>query len=415
MDINCYICNSPVDSINSGIKHLKDYHKIRENVHEIECFKKCEKKFQTFSGLRCHMKKCDFVQNTAIPLTNETDADLEQLAAYFEELGDEYEKENQILVCLDEKSDGSSATEEEEVDEHKCITMNFESPFGALNTFANKLIRDVNQLGLEYKKTDIIYKILQEIISKFTEININLIKSDPTNPYASVLNSTSKYMYDKFSDMNSNYKRQKIYEEDRLYVPPEEKAIGTRCEMKRDKDSHQAQMKVVQSTFQYASITKTLKALFEVDEFRNMYFDYNGDGGSNDGSRKKCANNNYTDFCCGSVYKNSDFFQMNPNAVQIQLYTDDFEILPMKSKANLHKCSAVYFQIKNMPMEYTYEMGDIYMVCMINANDVTTHQTDFNNIWELIVEDIKTLESDGLQIDKKTNLKGKHFFYCNIF
>lgn len=50
-------------------------------------------------------------------------------------------------------------------------------------------------------------------------------------------------------------------------------------------------------------------------------------------------------------------------------------------------------------------MDNIYTVCLCNSDDLKSKQTDFNNIWQLIVDELAILESNGIMVNG-TNVKG---------
>ena len=64
MNFKCYFCHQLFDDVNKIIRHLKYTHNIKDKCDQIKCvvnFKStsgCRKHFQTFSGLRNHLKKC---------------------------------------------------------------------------------------------------------------------------------------------------------------------------------------------------------------------------------------------------------------------------------------------------------------------------------------------------------------------
>lgn len=81
-----------------------------------------------------------------------------------------------------------------------------------------------------------------------------------------------------------------------------------------------------------------------------------------------------------------------------------------------------------MPSQFLSKLNSI-----CNSNDLKTKETDFNNIWSLIVEDIGYLEKVGIDIGNNINVKGtlsydnlggnsslglvesfQAFFYCRI-
>lgn len=94
----------------------------------------------------------------------------------------------------------------------------------------------------------------------------------------------------------------------------------------------------------------------------------------------------------------------------LQLYTDDFEVCSvLKSKANLHKVSAMYIQVTNLPPEYLSKLSSIYLVSLCNPDDLKQEYTNFNNILDLIVKEIKQLETSGIEVAENIMLKGTIF------
>lgn len=193
----------------------------------------------------------------------------------------------------------------------------------------------------------------------------------------------------------------KQLESNPFYVAPESLAIGARFEMRRLPKQHTAIPTQLQCRFAYVSILKTLKSTFQNEHFLQTYLDYNQFGGNG----HKCASDEYVDFCCGSVHKGSSLFRNHPNSLQIQIYQDDFEVcVPIGSKATIHKICGVYFTIRNWPNNS--RLRHIYLIALCNTDDLKTEQTDFNNIWKRVIEDIKVLENRGLDITANLNLRG---------
>lgn len=60
--------------------------------------------------------------------------------------------------------------------------------------------------------------------------------------------------------------------------------------------------------------------------------------------------------------------------------------------------------------------NNIYLICLCNSNDLKSKETDFNNIWSLIVEDIGYLENVGIDIGNNVNVKGtlSYLSYDNL-
>lgn len=410
MSFKCSICEEDLFDITESIKHLKQVHKIRENIDEIKCIKGCSKKYSTYSGLRYHLRQCDYIpppkinifennlsassawneftnsENDQCQENNMTD---EEISFYFADDNHLNDSLNDTHDLIDFVDDSSTFSDE-------------------LSLFLKKFIVDIIGFGLEYETTDKIFKLIVSLVKKVNSVNVKLINSHEHADVSILLESSMNYVCEKLDELNSCYKRRKRNQIDPLYIPPEERAVGTRVELRREFGNSAALPKIIQNTFQYIPITETLKRLFRIDNFSRTFFEYNSDHGNK--TKHICRPNVYKDFCCGRVFSSIDLFKTNPNAIQIQIYTDDFEILPIKSKANVHKITAIYFTIRNIPYEFANRMENIYLVELLNSNDLKTQQTDFNNAWELIVHDIKLLETVGIELDDGAIIKGLYVF-----
>lgn len=185
------------------------------------------------------------------------------------------------------------------------------------------------------------------------------------------------------------------------FVESEEKSTGYKFKRVYDETAGCFISKTVQTTFQFVPITKTLSALFNDPVFEKVYMNFNSTRNHN------CIEGVYHNFCCGKIYKSNPFFASNPYEVQIRLFTDDFEPCdPLKSKAGVHKTTAFYFQINNLPSNLLSKTDNIYLVALNDAGDSKNDLADVENVIETITADLKILESKGIATGKKNILKG---------
>lgn len=144
--------------------------------------------------------------------------------------------------------------------------------------------------------------------------------------------------------------------------------------------------------------------MFEKPHFREAYFTYNQK------TKHVCEPNMYRDFCCGSVYSKLDLFKNYPNSLQLQFFVDGFEVCSaLKSKTGLHSQVAVCMTIRNMPQSFAYSMNNIFLVCLVNNNDLKKAETNYTNLLEPIVTNISILETSGIDLGNGVNLKGEIF------
>lgn len=277
-------------------------------------------------------------------------------------------------------------------------------------TFLNNFKQSVMNLKLQDQQRDIIFELSEDLVRQTNQLSSNLMIDDEELTPVQAIETSSQFICAQLSQFKSAFKRNKIYSRSPNHVRPKEMAIGTRWELKKFRRINNITgttkiikiPRMIQCSFQYVSILETLKTLFGQDEFMRMYFEFNTGG-----NRHQCHDGRYESFTCGEIYKNSTFFQKNPEAIQIQLAWDDFEICsPLQSKANLHKICGIYFTVRNVPAKYLSKLSNIHIVALINSNDLKTKQTDMNNAWYPIVQEIRSLEMNGLELKNGSSIKG---------
>lgn len=403
-EFKCFSCFSMFNDVEKAISHLRKEHRVKQKVHEIKCIVyTCKKKFQTWSGLKKHVLSC-FIEADKNIKHEINNLDLETCTIPDAKVGSGVEKKyilsNKIPIVY-------NASTERVKDTKKLITENTKETFNSrMNASVQRIAEKIENFQVAHNVKNNIFGLVEDLLSEPYVFNYNSIKSTTTadaivfevleKAYDCVLNEVKKY--------NTFYKRNKISEENTMYVKPAEMAIGTHWETKRDTTLHKMFPVHEQSLFQYVSITKTLSSLFLRDYFKRLYFDYN----SASTSKHNCTEGVYKDFCCGEVYKKNQLFRHHPESIQIQLFTDGFEMSDvLKSKANLHTQVAFYFAIRNVPPRFAFNLQNIHLVALCNGEDLKSEHTDYNNIWKVIVEDLSSLENYGINIGDGIMLKGE--------
>lgn len=262
-------------------------------------------------------------------------------------------------------------------------------------------------MSLKKKDLNTILAASVELIHSFKKVNqIWMTENQSPNQAIEI---TSDMAINHLSKFKSTYKRNKMVESDCRFVRPVEKSIGTRWELKKSKDRNGRVIQIprlIQCTLQYVSILDTLRSLPE--DFWELYFEFNKDNQSYFQVETVVADDKYTysSFRCGTSYRKNSFFQENPDALQLQISADEFEICnPLQSKSNIHKICGVYFTIHNLPTSCHSKLNNIFLLCLCNSDDLKSKQTDYNNIWQLIVDEVKILEECGIKVNAR-NLKG---------
>lgn len=403
----CFLCESIFSEIRIAIQHLRNAHNIKEKVSVIKCIAgnvACIKTFQTWSGLKKHVEKCikDVRENSVEESVNSS-ASVDECVSFCPEEQADVIESCSIIPLVYENSDCDFSASNDNSDNNEGITPDLHT---RIIEHVESFTRKIAELETTEKVKNGFYNLVEDLLAESHAFKCNLIKqtTGADENILEVLEVAHDTVLNEILKHNTVYKRNKICEKNELYVKPEERAIGTHWATRRDSDMKQIYPLHVQSIFQYVPITKTLQSLFSREDFKKLYFEYNN---ASTGIKHTCTEGNFKDFCCGDIYKNNDLFRNYPESIQIQLFTDGFEMCnALKSKANLHSQVSFYFAIRNLPHEFAYNLNNIHLVALCNANDLKSEQVDYNNIWKTIVEDLSNLENTGIEIGA-VRLRGK--------
>jgi hypothetical protein len=180
------------------------------------------------------------------------------------------------------------------------------------------------------------------------------------------------------SSVNTEHKRFVEYKNDG-YLEPQSISLGSRFDPNPNlahTDAHGTKM----DTVQYVPILHTLSLILSQQEIFNFIH---------------CPPQNSTgcikSFKDGTRYKQSDFFERHPNALQLLLYNDDIEVAnPLGAKASVHKLSMYYFTLANMPSYMNSQLKHIHLAACALSADVARY--GHSKILKPLLDDIKLLE-----------------------
>lgn len=190
-----------------------------------------------------------------------------------------------------------------------------------------------------------------------------------------------------FEDVDTKYKMNKYFTEKFSLVKPHEIFLGHRSDTVR-KDGQMKQV-LAADTCQYVSVIETLKFLFQHEDIQDFFV-----------QNKKNTDAKMRDYCDGSHFSSHPLFKMYPDALQIQLYFDDFETTnPLGSKTKIHKLGAVYFTLKNLPPAWNSSLANIHLCLLFNSIDREVY--GFDKILKPLLDDLRFLENSGLIVDLK--------------
>lgn len=270
------------------------------------------------------------------------------------------------------------------------------------DTAFSKFESEINQLKLGNKKTDTVIKIIKNLCEEQYKFTCSIVDADVPSELNAVvkkcLATSNSKLNMNLKEFDSAYKRKNRLLKCGSLVQPKEIAMGLKWRTKLRPDAVIPNHDLTQTTFQFVSVEETLKSLFRNPSFKKMYFDYNN-------HKHQCRDGIYENYCCSSVYKRLDIAQYK-DAIIIQLGIDDFDVCcPVKSKVTIHKMTAIYFKIRNLPPEFDSKLDCIFLVALCETENMKGREACLNNIFELIRNELWRLESEGLQIDETTNLR----------
>lgn len=262
-----------------------------------------------------------------------------------------------------------------------------------------KFAKAIDELTLTTAATNVIYKLAEELVREMKVFYLKTFETHRNTSAEEVLNVASDFVLNSLNNLDTDYKRNKLIESNPSYVKPQDVCIGV--SWKKSIQNNQIVFNKIRPTYSYVPVLDTLKSLFSHEYVKNLYFSYN------QREKHECSANVYKDFCCSKMYLTNQLYAEHPDSLQLQFFIDGFETCdPLKSKANKHSQIAIYFAIRNMPHELAYNMENIHLVTLCNANHLKSKEINYNYLWERIVQEIRMLETEGILLSNGHTLRG---------
>lgn len=210
--------------------------------------------------------------------------------------------------------------------------------------------------------------------------------SSQTVANKNMIEQAFKGIENPFTSLNSENKRQKHFAKKWKIVDPVEKVLGTRFDSRRSKTTGIYEQVIITDKFAYIPILETLKAIICNPNLSVII-----------NTKQPQKEGLYADLVDANFFNENPLFSMNKDALQIQLFYDDFETAnPLGSKKGVHKLGAIYFTLRNFPPIFNSTLSNIYLCALFHAQDVKRY--GFNSVLEPLVSDLKILENEGLKV-----------------
>lgn len=245
-------------------------------------------------------------------------------------------------------------------------------------------------LKITQKETDSIYNICKRLIKTSEILYKKLMES--VNPKEAISEGT-RYIHNRLSEKDSVYKRNNLLQERVNHVAPIESPIGLKWKTTIDPTKTFTEHKLVQVKFPHVPISDSIKAMFSDENFKRIYFEYNLE------KKHESVQNIYRDFCCGQIFKQHQIFK-SPLTLQIQIGIDDFDPGDaLKSRAGNQKMCGVYFEIRNIPPEFSSKLNTRKLVALAKVPDIKESKDEFHSVLRPIVQNLKLIETVGIPVD----------------
>ena len=362
----CHICRSLHDAPSALIQHLKFFHGLYPGKKfVVTCAQEgCSLQFKSFAGFRKHLNGCHSIvdmgtSNDNIPTPNQSD------------LGGQSSQQDTSDMDLDLINQPSTSGMSKDQAKHMCASI-------------------VAKLQGSGVATNVVLSVVESMEEYVNEVHANLkeqvLNAVPAeNPSRNAVEEVFNNTFNPFCDLNTNSKWTKYFSEKWGVVEPLEIHLGVRYDSKRNKISGAYEQVPVNDTFMYIPLLKTLEFIFKNEEICYQI------------NKSSAVSTLYQDFCDGKYYRNHALYSKSKNALQIQVYYDDFETSnPLGSKQGIHKLGCLYFTLRNLPPCLNSSLMNIHLISLFHSQDAKKYGID--KILTPFVEDVKVLESSGMKV-----------------
>lgn len=362
--MKCFLCKSDHGSPNSLVKHLKVIHGLcTGRTLYLKCGQVgCSRSFGSFSGFRKHLNKC----HLSSPLD-------------FEQVGDFSNPQSDLNLC-------------NAIDEVSAETA--ESALGLslpdlVNSCAS-VIADLKTAGVGQSVVNFAVISMEDIVHDIHQyakekVIKHVCSDERQTEMCKKIEACFDELENPFTVLNSEYKRSKFLTDKWETVEPVECVIGSRFDTRLNKKTGTYDQKVVQDKFMYVPILSTLQSIFKSQHAAEML-------------QTTCTNSSILgDISDGSFFKSHPLFSTERHTLQIQIFYDDFEVAnPLGSKRGIHKLGGIYFTLRNFSPKWNSCLANIHLCALFHVQDLKRY--GFSAILAPVVQDIKILECDGIEI-----------------
>jgi hypothetical protein len=375
--------NKTVTNIREFRSHLFEHAEAHEYV---QCpFKNCNKRYNQKTSLKCHFTRThknhtvfDVRDQYVINVAPIDSLDIPELNDSSEDCG--------IAAEWDDDQDSDSETD---------LTELSNGLVGGVADFYNALM---NKKRVPYKTTDFIaekvsalhfqnMKLVENAVRKVLLVNE---ASDITNEVISEIRKSDimGIVHSKSSNVNmySQHGRLKFIDNNMPFVPPIKVVINPSEPVQKQRELY------------YVPIADTLKMILKDSSYQSCA-SFAGEQGDQFG--------NILD---SEVYKENKFFQSNPSAIPLILYSDEVTITNPLSQgtAKKHKILVMYYTLGTIPAWNRTKVDTLQLIMAIRSEDYK--QFPQSQCYKKVLYELKLLETTGFDLDGETVRAGVLFY-----
>lgn len=231
--------------------------------------------------------------------------------------------------------------------------------------------------ALHERNMNVIWKNLEDELK-------DVVDDQERNRLKSIIKETDIFeaCFGKSGEFKSNFLRMKYYEKVHGFQPPMQKYLYT--DLKNKKHFHY-----------YVPPSHHLQQYLKNPKLKNNLLRNNMQESANIGHHYEKV---YSDIKDGKLYLDNDYYKNNKEALSIILFQDAFTAAcPLGSAANKYKFVATYMTMADFSPECRMNANNIKLVSLVPADDLK--EVGREKVYDVIVKDIKNLETNGINID----------------
>ncbi|XP_047658047.1 uncharacterized protein LOC113658066 [Tachysurus fulvidraco] len=185
--------------------------------------------------------------------------------------------------------------------------------------------------------------------------------------------------------MYTESKRMQYFSEKWGKIDPVQYVLGTRFATRYNRTTGTFSQTIVKDKYVYIPILETLQFIYKHPKIKDMM------------ARDSQQKTNFLYDMMESSLRIMNSSQNKGMQFRSNFIFDEFEcVKTLGSKRGIHKLGTIYFTIRNISPKYNSSLLNIHLVALFHAQDIKIY--GFDKILEPLVQDISTLETNGIRI-----------------